>query len=28
LSAVGFWVEDCTGCYSGVYEKEVVNAND
>ena len=23
LSAAGFWVEDCTGWYSGVYEKEV-----
>jgi hypothetical protein len=25
LSAAGFWVEDCTGWYSGVYEKEVSN---
>jgi hypothetical protein len=25
LSAAGFWVEDCTGWYSGVYEKEVAN---
>jgi len=23
LSAAGFWVEDCTGWYSAVYEKEV-----
>jgi hypothetical protein len=28
LSAAGFWVEDCTGWYSGVYEKETANAND
>jgi hypothetical protein len=28
LSAAGFWVQDCTGWYSGVYEKEVSNAND
>jgi hypothetical protein len=28
LSAAGFWVEDCTGWYSGVYEKEAVNAAD
>jgi hypothetical protein len=27
LSAAGFWVEDCTGWYSGVYEKEVVNVD-
>jgi len=26
LSAAGFWVEDCTGWYSAVYEKEVVDA--
>ena len=25
LSAAGFWVEDCTGWYSAVYEKEVAN---
>jgi hypothetical protein len=25
LSAAGFWVEDCTGWYSAVYEKEAVN---
>jgi len=23
LSAAGFWVEDCAGWYSAVYEKEV-----
>jgi hypothetical protein len=28
LSAAGFWVEDCTGWYSGVYEKEVAHAQD
>jgi hypothetical protein len=28
LSAAGFWVEDCTGWYSGVYEKEVACAQD
>jgi hypothetical protein len=28
LSAAGFWVEDCTGWYSGVYEKEVVNVTN
>lgn len=28
LSAAGFWVEDCTGWYSAVYEKEVANAKD
>jgi len=28
LSAAGFWVEDCTGWYSAVYEKEVAHAND
>jgi hypothetical protein len=22
LSAAGFWVQDCTGWYSAVYEKE------
>jgi hypothetical protein len=27
LSAAGFWVEDCTGWYSGVYEKEAVNVD-
>ena len=27
LSAAGFWVEDCTGWYSAVYEKEVVNVD-
>jgi hypothetical protein len=28
LSAAGFWVQDCTGWYSAVYEKEATNAND
>jgi hypothetical protein len=28
LSAAGFWVEDCTGWYSGVYEKEVADASE
>jgi hypothetical protein len=28
LSAAGFWVQDCTGWYSGVYEKEVSDASE